>query len=751
MKYIKNIFFLLCLVIVVIAFFSPFFLRGKLPIPSDTIVGLYHPYRDFYFSQYPRGIPFKNFLITDPVRQLYVWKELSVSLLFKGEIPLWNPYEMTGKPLLANIQSGPFYPLNLIFIIKPFYVGWSLFIFSSMLLSGIFMYFYLMRNRLSHTSAFIGSIAFIFSGFIVSWLEWGNIVHTILWLPLILASIDALLDMQDRDKKINKKTIVWFLILTFSLIASFLSGHLQTFFYVAVFSILYFLFEKLNSGKKLVVPIILSFLAFVVITAVYSLKIFEFISLSARSIDQSEWTKVGWFIPWKHLAQFFSPDFFGNPTTLNYWGDWNYAEFAGFIGVIPIVFAFIGGLFIRERKNLFYLVSAVISLLFALPNTISYMPFLLKLPIISSSQPTRLLAITCFCLSVLASFGVEKMLKEKESIRKKTLGVISVLTLTYACLWLLALRVIGNITLENASVAKRNLIFPSAIFILCSVILFLYLYSKKALFTKIIISILVLIAVADGFRFASKFNPFTEKSYLFPSTQTIEFLKRDKDIYRIASADSRIFPPNFSTYYRIQTIEGYDPLYLRSYARLITLNESEGKNLGIQNFNRIITPRNLSSKIINLLNVKYVLSLSDIKNSGFKKVFQEGQTQLYKNDNASKRTFFVESVYSVGSEDDAVKKIIKIDLKKEAVVEGLEKNLKFSKGNALISYYSENRIAIKTNNENEGFLVLTDAYYPGWKARVDGKITEVHKTNVAFRGIIVPGGKHIVEFYLSIL
>src|SRR5680860_1492629 len=90
---------ILLLVIIVLVFFKSFVVSGKLPIPADTIVGIYHPFRDYYSKEYPRGIPFKNFAITDPVRQQYPWKNLSIDLLKKGEFPLWNQYSFGGYPV----------------------------------------------------------------------------------------------------------------------------------------------------------------------------------------------------------------------------------------------------------------------------------------------------------------------------------------------------------------------------------------------------------------------------------------------------------------------------------------------------------------------------------------------------------------------------------------------------------------------------------------------------------------------------
>src|SRR3990167_7884604 len=122
----KRIFPYLFIALLVFVFFWQFFIKGLLPIPADTIVGLYHPFRDLYAKDYPNGIPFKNFLITDPVRQIYPWKNLSINIFSGLNLPLWSPYEAAGKPLLANLQSGVFYPLNLILFLQPFYLSWSI-------------------------------------------------------------------------------------------------------------------------------------------------------------------------------------------------------------------------------------------------------------------------------------------------------------------------------------------------------------------------------------------------------------------------------------------------------------------------------------------------------------------------------------------------------------------------------------------------------------------------------------------------
>jgi len=128
-------------------------------------VGLYYPFRDTLNTRYPNGYPYKNPLITDPVRQQYVWRELSVDAFRKGKLPLWNPYSFAGTPLLANFQSASFYPLNILFFIFSFPFAWGILVSLQPTLSLIFMYFYLRELKITKAASVVGSLAFSFSGF----------------------------------------------------------------------------------------------------------------------------------------------------------------------------------------------------------------------------------------------------------------------------------------------------------------------------------------------------------------------------------------------------------------------------------------------------------------------------------------------------------------------------------------------------------------------------------------------------------
>ena len=748
---------LIIFILAIAIFFRQFLFAGKLPIPADTIVGIYHPWRDVVWDNLTAGVPFKNFLITDPVRQQYPWRQLASDLIREGQLPLWNPYSFAGSPLLANLQSAAFYPLNLLFFSLPFNFAWSSLIFLQPLLGGLFLYAYLGHLKLDKTASLLGAISFSLSGFFIAWLEWGTVLHVALWLPLILLAI---------DKIIRGFSKVWGIILIFSLASSLFAGHLQTSFYLILFSLIYLacrLLQVKKNRNKLALLFIILYVLFIIITSVQWLPTLQLIKLSAREIDQSQFNQPGWFLPWQNLVQFLVPDFFGNPATLNYWGIFNYAEFIGYLGVIPLFFALLAISWRRDKKTLFFTGLFLVALSFALPTPWAKLPYQLKIPLISSSQPTRLMFIVDFCLAVLAAFGLDSFLKKKMSWKKIILTLMPFFLL-YSLLWLFVLgaRKIWPDTpwVTNSAVGKRNLILPSVMLMMFSGLIFSFylikiIFKKKKQFilyaSRLMFSALLLLATFDLLRFGWKFTPFVKEEWLFPQTETIEFLKKDKTIFRFMTTDRRLFAPNFSISYGLQTVEGYDPLYLSRYAELIAASERGEPDISPPfGFNRIITPHNFESKIIDLLNVKYVLSLKDENSAKLVKVFEEGQTRVYENKEVFPRVFMVYDFRVAQDKQEVIELMMdgKINLAKTAILEESPplSDLTEGKSEIAIKEYQENQVKVEVETNKQGILILTDSYYPGWKASIDGKEAKIYRTNYNFRGILLPEGTHQVIF-----
>jgi hypothetical protein len=137
------------------------------------------------------------------------------------------------------------------------------------------------------------------------------------------------------------------------------------------------------------------------------------------------------------------------------------------------------------------------------------------------------------------------------------------------------------------------------------------------------------------------------------------------------------------------------------------------------------------------------------------------QVEVYENPQAMPRAWFVDKVY-LRTKEEMLRAIktgnadeVKFDpaslamIDKEDGYHGLMKIAgEYSKGGAetRLTHYQPDRIEINTDNSKDGFLVLSEVYFDGWKAYVDGAESHVFLTNYTLRGVSVPAGNHRVEF-----
>ena len=200
-------------------------------------------------------------------------------------------------------------------------------------------------------------------------------------------------------------------------------------------------------------------------------------------------------------------------------------------------------------------------------------------------------------------------------------------------LLLLSLLIISSkFDFSDKMVSQRNLIFSIGnlmVFgISVSSFFLLKIRNSKSIFLFSVFCFLF--SILDLFRFGWKFTPFSPGEYLYPVTPAIKYLQNNmRENDRYMTVDRRILPPNANIIYKLRSIEGYDPIYSKDYASLITAMEGDGSETEPVSFGRIVRPKNYRSPISEKLDVRYVLSLSDISDPNLTKVFQEGETRVY--------------------------------------------------------------------------------------------------------------------------
>jgi len=236
------------------------------------------------------------------------------------------------------------------------------------------------------------------------------------------------------------------------------------------------------------------------------------------------------------------------------------------------------------------------------------------------------------------------------------------------------------------------------------------------------------------------------------SSSTIDRYFQHDQITKILTDDSkkpfRVYPAGalFSESrilaFGIESVGGYHPAKLKIYNDFLQRTNNAG-----------------TLPLMRMLNVKYLLSSQSINFPGLIQI-RQGKMKtsrgnlpvtLYELDDFQPRAWFVENV-----EVHAGKNLPwgtftaqTFDPGRTAFVSqtDIESNRSFTPGTVTDIQYSLHELTVKTESTAEGFLVISEVYYPlRWKAKIDGKEVKYFETNGVIRGLIVPSGNHEVKF-----
>ncbi|OGH43914.1 MAG: hypothetical protein A3J14_01850 [Candidatus Levybacteria bacterium RIFCSPLOWO2_02_FULL_37_18] len=748
-KFLIGIFFLF----LTFFFFYPIF-KGFIPFPGDLLSSEYQPYRSYSYLGYnPGSIPNKG-QGQDTIRMMYPWKYFSIEALKHGQMPLWNPYNFSGNPHFANLQSGTFYPENILFFLLPFNAAWAMYIMSQPFLAGVFLYIFLRSIGQKKASSFFGGVVFAYSSFMVVWLEYGNLISTFLWLPLALFFIDSFI----KSSKILRLggLIVCFLF-------SISGGYIQLFMYLYIISVSFAVYVLLRNKKNFSYQkTILLTSAFVVpffLSAAILLPLFEIFKNSARNAYTfSELPER--LIPLKNLITIVVPDFFGNPATRNYWIKGTYIERVSYIGIIPLLFSLVSWKMRKRGYVIFFISTAIASYV----STLNIFPVQLfhslGFPFVSTGVPSRILSVYCFSMAVLASYGFSYW-QEARKLKEFYIAFFILLGIVLTS-WIF----VSIFHYPQASITKHNLVLPTLFILAIGILLFI----QKLISRKIILFVFFILTIFDLFFFFRKIIPFSPQILTYPKTEVMEKLRSIQGINRSWGYGSAFIDANLQLQERIYATDGYDPLFIKRYAEFVSSSKNGQTPVIIDRSNVNVATgygeSDLSTniyrqKVLDLLGVKYILHKTSQKNPDtvifpekrYKLLWQSGDWQIYENKQALPRVFLAKNF--VVEKDK--RKILDLILDKNFDLQNtviLEKSLpsefnnnKDENAGIVLEKYDPNTIIVKTRSESPSLLFLSDNYFPGWRVNIDGKPSTIYRADYTFRAVPVMKGKHQVEMW----
>ena len=350
-----------------------------------------------------------------PTLQFYPWRSFAFDQLRAGILPLWNPYNGGGAPLLANYQTAVLYPPNWLHLVLPHVAAMNLLAVGHIVWAAVGMWCFTGAWRLPAFGRAVSTLAFALSGYLIARLGSFPTTAAASWMPwLFLASHRLLLERRRVD-------VAWMALAVAMLL---LAGHAQTAYYVLLGTGAYVLWlgwwmlqgrARLKAWGLAAAAMMLG----VSMAAAQLLPTFQLLRLSERAAGLGyDWVTNFSYSPIRAL-NLLSPNIFGTPADGSYITEGAYFEDAAYIGLLPLVAAVSGfAAWIRRWRRIehphalntapFWAGMAILAFLIALGKNGPLFPLLYRfVPTFSAFQgPVRWLLLTVFALSVLAGIGV---------------------------------------------------------------------------------------------------------------------------------------------------------------------------------------------------------------------------------------------------------------------------------------------------------------------------------------------------------
>jgi hypothetical protein len=703
-----------------------------------------------------------------------------------GHIPFWNPYLSFGTPLFANIQACAFYPPTLILYLPDYTWAFNFYILFHLALASFFACVWMRDCQVSKPAAFISGIAYGLSGFVLSAINLTISLTTLVYFPLALFTL---------KRAMAQKKYTWKALSALVLLLQYLGGDPAVFFVTLIVYTFFVGFKtvelSLQTKKPVFKPawdlaqIMLTFLG---LGAFHYVLFFEFI-MSSNRVGLNYDTLTMWSVQYNDLVSVAVP-YFSDVSLffMDYWVRQSWLD-NYYSGITVCVFAAVAMLGRNKKIINYHILMLILGLALALGRFSAIHYLLFKFfPFFSFIRyPVRFFFLFSFAAACLAGFGIDKVLAASQAqMKQRTLsrGSVRIAVTIFASVvvlwigltvlkntenkillwvqklfeqWTMGTCSLDSITdmtqpvLENA---KRSLIL--GLLTIAGIFCAAYLRVRKPI-VIIFFGLLVLGDLVD----VNIIEMRIEKEYMAKPGYNLEKILEDKDLFRVMASPrtakmqllSRVeetlgktqgvlmeaLTPNFLLHYRVYDTVGYDSIHLKGP---IGLNSVRDKAF--------------SHDFFDVMNVKYLASPMEDLGDDFELANKTQYVNIFRNKKVLPRAFLVKKAEVIEDADKILvnlsqkpfdpEEVLNLENEPDAVtLATLPQEPALSNKTEIVEYKPE-RIVMKVESRDKPWLFLSDTYYPGWKALVDGKPVKIMKANYAFRAIPIEPGTHQVEW-----
>lgn len=669
---------------------------------------------------------------------------------------------------MANYQSAVFYPLN--WLIIPFYLinsikglatGFTFLLVIHLIIAAIGMSFVIKKLERSEAAQFTGGLLWILGGYIISRFSFISMVWSFAWLSWTIYGVLGI--KEERYGNTLKRILIFVIPLSLQL----LSGHAQSSVYSLGLAVILFLFP-FSIPRPLLVKKFLQFFGAILLsfglTALQLFPTLEYLLQSQRSNDVGYDYAVN-FSMWPQRAySILFGNLWGNPGLNKFFGGGTYWEDHIYFGIIPILLITIliiqvlrkkDELFTRKDHQLIFLmeVLALLGYLLALGKNFFLFPLLYKILFIIRlfQAPSRFLLIYSFAIVILSAYGLDYCLENKLNIKK--VGLITATSLAVILSALIAPR----LKFDFPGQILTSILWGGITMLIFSVLLILLNYSQTK-WRNICLLILLICMIADvgitnfpygqfidaGF-YADSLNKMAESSEngpIYIDTKSEEFLKFNRyfrfdriqlmddphNLFPNFLPDTNLFPPRFTM------VNNFDPFVPKQFDEFMTWLQQ--KNSEEQKL------------ILNSFGATARISLDPNSFVGYKiENWQPNEiVQWYDCAVSLPADEILDSILYNESIKSSNRCIFLDESRNHTTTAENEGAIQISTDTQGID---QSKLVIKYSADKDGWIVIRQSWYPGWKALLDGEpFVQLEKVDFLFQGINVPAGSHtlIVQY-----
>jgi hypothetical protein len=684
----------------------------------------------------------------------------ATEMIRKGEMPFWNPHQFCGTPFMAAFQTAVLYPVNVVLYLFDPATQMDLFIYFHFLVAAVFTFLLGRKLGMSHGAAVISAVTFTFCGFMVTRYGQPTFVSTAAWLPALFFLGEHLLD----DPGLRRAGLLG-LALALCILAGFPQLAMFNTYALVAYMLMRVALEKGEtvSRKARVLGLVgLSLGVAVLVCAFQLLPTWELSTFSFRKVLSYDMVLSSAHHPLVSL-KYLVPNILGHPRGVGVLSrelvrvtgepvfQQNYVSTTGYVGVLPLLLA-ATALVSLKRKAAPLVVLAAVSLLTVFGTPLLHV-FYRLLPGFNFSRIDRVIVIYMFAAAVLAGYGFDAA----RAGGRRRLGLAVAFTL-FALAFTGWFRASGWRTIHayvaDAITAEAYVAYASReVYVFLGLALGSGLVTAAAGLRRLPGWILLVVAVGlllvDLVPNGLAFKVSQPAGAVVPPSTLIDDLRQDSGAWRFAKFGAEVIPSNTATIVGFDDIHGYDALNVNRYMEVLGTIDSTMITVANAALRRRIGPissrEGLESPVLDMLNVKYVLTVADaggprpralaLLNPGYlPRAYLVPRARHFD-------TYAGVLAYMKSGEFDPASEVLLLgspDISWRWPDDG-------PLGSAAIIEREPNRVVIDVDAARDCYLFVSDVHYPGWTAFVDGAEVDLLRANYAFRAVKVGPGSHTVR------